>query len=189
MLPWGHLALGYLLYSGLSRVWRHHSPPATGTVALAVGTQFPDLVDKPLAWWFGVLPDGRSLGHSLLVGVVVLLALRQVAKASGRGREWVAFALGYLSHLFGDTLSPLVQLDLRELGFLGWPLVPAVADDHTGGIVAHFANLDVGVPFWAEFGLALLALGVWYREGAPGLRLCWQWVLYSLGVDEVSTPR
>ena len=48
MWPWEHLAIGYLAYSLLGRLaWRR--PPTVGTaITVAFGTQFPDLVDKPL---------------------------------------------------------------------------------------------------------------------------------------------
>ena len=48
MWPWEHLTIGYLAYSLLSRLaWRR--PPTVGTaITVAFGTQFPDLVDKPL---------------------------------------------------------------------------------------------------------------------------------------------
>ena len=48
MWTWEHLAIGYLAYSLLSQLaWRR--PPTVGAaITVAFGTQFPDLVDKPL---------------------------------------------------------------------------------------------------------------------------------------------
>ena len=40
-------------------------------LALAIGTQLPDLIDKPLTYQFAVLPSGRSLGHSLFFAAVL----------------------------------------------------------------------------------------------------------------------
>ena len=60
MWPWGHLALGYLLHSPLARARFGRPPTDRATLLLVIGTQLPDLVDKPLAWWLGVLPAGRS---------------------------------------------------------------------------------------------------------------------------------
>jgi hypothetical protein len=59
MWPWEHLAVGYLLYSVSCVLWGRY-PTRIGVAALAFGTQFPDLVDKPLGWWLGVLPSGQS---------------------------------------------------------------------------------------------------------------------------------
>jgi hypothetical protein len=50
MLPLGHAALGYLLYTVAGRVSGKQVPLRYAIVPLAVGTQFPDLVDKPLAY-------------------------------------------------------------------------------------------------------------------------------------------
>jgi hypothetical protein len=71
MWPWGHLALGYLLYSPFARARFGRPPTDRATLLLAFGTQLPDLVDKPLAWRLDVLPAGRTLGHSLLSVVAV----------------------------------------------------------------------------------------------------------------------
>ena len=72
MWPWGHVALGYLFYS-LYVHWRHDRPPsAPAAIAVGVGTLLPDVIDKPLAWWAAVLPNGRSLAHSAVVMGLVL---------------------------------------------------------------------------------------------------------------------
>jgi hypothetical protein len=49
MWPWGHLAVGYLLSAGAAYLRDHSSPRGLAVVALAAGTQLPDLLDKPLA--------------------------------------------------------------------------------------------------------------------------------------------
>jgi len=71
MWPWGHLAVGYLLWSVLVRDRRFRPPTGAETLLLAVGTQFPDAVDKPLAWSLGVLPNGRSLAHSVFLATAL----------------------------------------------------------------------------------------------------------------------
>src|SRR6056297_3615611 len=97
MWPWGHAVVGYLAYSGTTHVGWKRPPSHAATVALLFGTQFPDLVDKPLAWSLGVLPSGRSLAHSTLTAVLLVCVLYVVF---ARRRAVVgAFALGYASHL------------------------------------------------------------------------------------------
>ena len=64
MWPWGHLVFGYLLYLLVRpRAWRNGDRFAV--IVLMIGTQVPDIVDKPLAWWFGVLPSGVVSGVSV----------------------------------------------------------------------------------------------------------------------------
>ena len=172
MFPWSHLALGYLLYVLFGRLRMGWTRTEVGAVALAFGTQMPDL-DKVLAWWFGVIPNGRTLLHSMLVAFVLLSLVRWYAGPIDRRHEGDAFALGYVSHLFGDVLYPLAVGNIPELRFLAWPVLRPVDYDHTGGFVAFFTSVDPGLIFWLELGLTALAMGVWYSEGLPGLRVCW----------------
>ena len=73
MWPWEHLAVGYIAFSVMQRVGGRQGVPALAVVALALGTQLPDLIDKLLGWGIGILPGGRSLGHSLLFALPVVV--------------------------------------------------------------------------------------------------------------------
>ncbi|WP_224267991.1 metal-dependent hydrolase [Haloprofundus salinisoli] len=180
MLPWGHAALGYLLYSYGLR-FRRTGPPSglAAMCALAVGTQFPDLVDKPLSWTFQVLPGGRTLAHTLFVAVPLLLAVGVVTRRIGHRRVGEAFAVGYSSHLLGDVLWQLSQGNVRVLAFLVWPLIPVDEPEYSYGIVEFFFQLELtsGV----AFGLVVTGVGLvrWWRDGAPPLS--------SLGVEIART--
>ena len=47
--------------------------PTVRLVAVAfIGSQFPDLVDKPLAYQFGLIPSGRVFMHSLPIALPFL---------------------------------------------------------------------------------------------------------------------
>lgn len=169
MWPWGHLALGYLVYSLAVHLRDRRAPDGVAAVALAFGTQFPDLVDKPLAWTLEVLPHGHSLAHSLITTVVVIAVVTVVLPRRGYGRVAAAFAVGYVSHLFGDALSPVLEGELSALRFLAWPVVPAVESATEGSFVAQLRelSLDAFLAFELAMGLAVFAL--WLRDGAPGL--------------------
>lgn len=187
MWPWGHLALAYLVYAASSRVRRGHRPTAAAALAVALGSQAPDLVDKPLAWSASVLPTGRSLAHSLLVVVPVLVALYVLGGRStgddpraDRRPLAVAFGAGALSHLFGDALYPLVDLQFRHLGFLLWPAVPPVEYEVEQSFAAHFALVELSPEFLFELLLVALALLVWRRDGYPGLAAVLSWPARAL---------
>lgn len=169
MWPWGHLAVGYLLYAGLARFQCGEQPTATTAVAVALGTQFPDLIDKPLAWSFELLPNGRSLAHSAVIGLVLVGGLLFVASRLERSDAGVAFGVGYVSHFVGDALYPALDGQLYELGFLLWPILPPIEYSTEQSFVAHLAQLNFGPTFWFEIGLFLLASLVWYADGSPGL--------------------
>lgn len=177
MWPWEHAAFGYLLYSLFARL-RGNRPRGTAAVlALLVATQFPDLLDKPLAWVVHVLPAGRSLGHSLLFAVPLLSAVTLVS-ANWRLGLGVAVVVGYLSHLAGDVLFPLITEGDLEVRFLFWPILPAEsgpvdAAAHLFDLVTSFVSFlstpRGGLYLIFEGTLLVGAFALWIADGRPGL--------------------
>jgi len=181
MWPWGHLAVGYLAYRVLAGVANRWPPTRTAMFVLIFATQLPDLIDKPLAYSFSVLPEGRALMHSLLVAVPVCLymfALYGVRSDTG----W-AFTIGYLSHLLGDSYRSLLAGQWADVSFLLWPVFPP-PDYPTSSFGVHWQQLlaaagDVTVlgivtgelPLVAYQALLAGVVVVWWLyEGAPGVR-------------------
>jgi len=169
MWPWAHAALGYLCYTLYLRVRFDEQPVGLPVVALGVGTQLPDLIDKTLAWYLGALPYGRSLAHSLLTGTLIVLIIVALFQARNANVSGMAFAIGYASHFIGDSFGSLVTSSWGDLVFLAWPLLSS-PEEETVGVLAHLQNIE-GSPLFL-FGLALTAIGLgfWYRHGVPGLR-------------------
>jgi len=157
MWPWAHAVFGYAWYL-LARPRAVKRADRYALLAALFGSQFPDLVDKPLAWGLAVIPSGRSLAHSLLTAAVVCAVVYYAAAVRGRRREvGLAFAVGYLSHLAGDALAPAFGGSYAELGFLLWPLSPAPAYDEPVGIravLAALAETEFSAAFLVEFGAA-----------------------------------
>lgn len=173
MWPWGHLVSGYLVYS-LGRRAAGRPPPTTVTaLALAFGTQFPDLVDKPLAWYLGVIPNGRSLAHSLITATAVCALVVWVAHRYRRGEVGVAFAVGYLAHLPGDAVGALRSENYDALAFFLWPVLPPVEYAGETSFAAHFAKLQASLTPTpsAELAIFVFALLVWSYDGMPGVDL------------------
>lgn len=170
MWPWGHLAVGYLLYTIYVHVRRREPPSGPGALLVALGTQAPDLVDKPLAWTFHVLPSGRSLAHSLFAAAIATALVRQWATRTERPYAPVAFGIGYFSHLATDGIDPLLAGDYAKLTYLGWPLLPAPDYGVESGFVAHFANITLTPTIGVQLLLMVLVVGIWVRDGAPGVR-------------------
>lgn len=186
MFPWAHLAVGYLTYTVWTKVWHGRVPGDAAAVALAVGTQLPDLVDKPLNWWLGVY-DGRAVGHSVLAAVVVCVLLAALARRYDRGALAGPFSLGVGTHLAADAAGPLTTGSLREAGFLLWPLVSAPTYpkdsllDHLGAWLAQLRLLSQLPPtslLESRFGLQLalfaLLLFIWALDGFPGVGTAWE---------------
>jgi hypothetical protein len=153
MLPWTHAAVGYLLLVSLAVVLGHRLSRAE-LLAVLVGTQLADVLDKPLAWWFGALPSGRSLFHSLLVAAPLSVVLLAVAWYYHHSEVGVAFALGYLSHLVGDTYVAIYYWRPAELTFLFWPALPPYPYDDFAGLLDFVTRLTVTRPLLAVFGLS-----------------------------------
>jgi len=171
MLPWGHAAVGYLAYR-LYTFLRHRRPPVgAAVVALAVGTQFPDLVDKPLAWRFGVLPSGRSLAHSLLLlGVVAALLYWVGRRRSARTRTAAfAFLVGWVSHLFSDAYLILFS-EQTCVNYLVWPLAACLYDEKDRSIIEYLFAVELADGHLFGLGLTVVAGAVWLFDGAPGVR-------------------
>lgn len=173
MWPWEHLAAGYLLYSGYVRLRRRRPPDANAVLVLAVATQLPDLVDKPLAWLLGILPTGTSLAHSALLAGPLVFLFFLLARRVGRPALGSAFAIGYTSHLLGDVAYRHFVED-ESLGFLLWPLVPQPRDDPIGlnsRLVDYLGDfvgfLGTGMGRWYLLLEAVLlgsALLLWHRD-------------------------
>ena len=169
MWPWGHLAAGYLVYTAYTRLHTGDPPADVPALVALLGTQLPDLVDKPLAWSLVVLPTGRSLGHSLVVGAVVLPVAWALAARRDARPLAAALSIGWLSHLLGDALYPLVNGEFAHVAFLAWPLLPLPAYEVEASFAAHFALLSPSPTLAFELALVALASFAWHADGYPGL--------------------
>ena len=109
MRPWGHLAVGYFLYSPFACARFGRPPTDRATLWLAVSTQLPDLIDKPLAWRLGVLPAARTLGHSLLTITAVSVLVYAYFERRDCAHVALAFGVGYVTHPLVDGLFPLLN--------------------------------------------------------------------------------
>ena len=169
MLPVAHAAIGYLLYSGLTRIWDGEPPQDLPTLWLLFGTQFPDLVDKPLAWTFGILPSGRSLAHSLVVLIPLTIALYVYFARRGQPANGVAFGVGALSHTLLDALPALLAGEFGRARFLLWPILPHVQYAEDRSIIGFLLSIELSAALLTEAVFGLVIVAVWWWDGKPGL--------------------
>jgi len=146
-------------------------PEGTAILALAVGTQFPDLVDKPFGWTFGVLPGGRTLAHSLLTIAVLVVAVRWLTRRYGRDALGRAFLFGTVVHTLGDGLYPAIEGNFSSLTYLLWPVLPMPEEDPGLSIISMFAEMTLTPTVAFEFALVALATILWWLDSKPGLML------------------
>lgn len=196
MWPWEHLAFGYLLYS-LARRAGDGPPDDAAVVALAFGTQFPDVVDKPLTWTFGVLPGG-TFAHTVFVAGPVVAGVLVWQRRGAHGRVGTGFSAGYLSHLAGDAVYPLAFGDLPEAGRFLWPLVPSRPSPRPGlldnlayylsGLLRQLTSPEGAVLAAFEVGLLATALALWAVDGTPGATPVGRLVGRATGSDDSGRP-
>lgn len=143
----------------------------TTVVLVALGTQLPDLVDKPLAWTFHILPSGRTLAHSLFALIAVCTLVGYYYRRRGRPDLGVAFAVAYGSHLIGDGYSFLLSGKYAYLSSLGWPLLPPPPFNGDESFLAHVPEFAFTPGLLAQVTLLTILYIVWIEDGAPGREL------------------
>lgn len=165
MWPFGHIALAYIVYASLSRTYFSRSPSRGVTLILAVSSLFPDLIDKPLAWYLHVLPTGRSLAHSLVVLVPISAIVVLLARRNGRGEYGLAFATGAVSHAVIDAV-PVLWDPANCADFLLWPLFSrgGCTDATSMAFLTPFARSLWPAYLLAEFVLVGVALVLWHTD-------------------------
>lgn len=171
MYPLGHLAFGYVAYSIASRLTRDRTPSGWPVFAVLFGTQFPDLIDKPLSWWFHVLPGGRTFAHSIYVVVTILAVTGYVSARLDRTDLAWAFSLGYVSHLVGDSVYAVDLLSGGKAGainFLAWPLTHPIVYVVRWHMVPYLESTALTPTFGIEVLFGVLVVALWISDGRPG---------------------
>ncbi|MGM0591275.1 MAG: metal-dependent hydrolase [Halobacteriota archaeon] len=180
MWPWEHVAFGYLLVSLYSHTRRRTSPDGAMVLAAGFGAMFPDLVDKPLSWTFGIFESGYAVAHSIFTLPVLAIVVLGSLRPRGLGRLGAAFLVGHTSHLVGDIIYPALLGDPPAVTAILWPLVQRPASEAGVGFLAQFVHyfgqwavriraLEFGPLLLFEAVLAVFVLLVWVYDGTPVL--------------------
>jgi len=123
--------------------------------ATVIGSQFPDLVDKPLAHQFSVLPSGRVFMHSLPFAIPVALGVLAYGWQTDRPRVAGAFVGAYGLHLLGDTYHTILNGQIPP--DLLWPFVAAQSRPP----VPFWAGVNgINVQLWTAFSGVMLGVTV-----------------------------
>lgn len=187
MWPWGHLAFGYLVYSLSSRAAFRESPAAGPTLVLAVASQLPDLVDKPLSWTFDVFETGYGAGHSVFVALPVIAAVALFASRTDHEQYGLAFCAGYAAHLVGDVFLSTVLSGEAAFDQVLWPVAEfsgyAVDRGFFGRFWEYFVGFAADVLSGDATGYLVLYLVLfttvsvlWVADGLPVAREAMRWL-------------
>jgi len=180
MWPWTHALFGYACYSLAVRTGFRRRPTDAPALLAVFAAVLPDLVDKPLAWTFGVVGSGYGPAHSLLVGVPAAAAFGAWLWQRGRHEAGLGFLVGYASHLVGDLLFQLWDEGELVFSVVLWPLGPA-SPDSSGNLLEHVVFFlfryagQIRAGEATTYLLATIALAggvvvLWLVDGAPGVR-------------------
>jgi len=190
MMPWTHAVFAYIAFSLSSHALARTAPTTRETALVLFGALLPDLVDKPLAWQYGVLQGGRTLAHSVFTAVPISVAVVLVAVRRGRPRLGLAFAAGYLLHLPGDLLPEYLSTGALEIETLLWPVTDGGGGQgdsfvrefmvnvvpYVRGITEAILSGELSGQLLALFTLWALAFGLWVYDGMPVVRDGYDWV-------------
>lgn len=120
-----------------------------------VGSQFPDLIDKPLAHQVGLLPSGRVFMHSVPFAVPVVVLVAIYGWTTDRMRVSTAFGFAWLSHLLADNYGALRGPNPHIPPDLLWPFVQPVARP----VEPHWAGPGgIHTVLWTLFAVVVLSI-------------------------------
>jgi len=183
-MPWDHAAFSYVAFSLFLHAVYRESPTASQAIVVVFASLLPDLVDKPLAWQFGVLEGGRTLGHSIFLAVPLSVAIGLFARSRGTPLLGWAFAFGYLLHLPGDVIPPFIRQGELKVDIVLWPVTDGgggTADSFYREVMRNVApyahriatdGLEGNLPahLWVVLGVWVFTLLLWVYDGMPVFR-------------------
>ena len=123
-----------------------------------VGSQFPDLIDKPLALELGLIPTGRVFMHSLPTALPVLLVVAWYGWRTRRSHLSAGFIFAHLSHILADNYRVLTGSEPSIPPDILWPLTQATPRP----ALPYWAGANsINIHLWTLFSVTVLGLCVY----------------------------
>ncbi|MDS0478401.1 metal-dependent hydrolase [Natrinema sp. 1APR25-10V2] len=193
MWPWEHLIVSYILYSLISHTVFRESPSGLDALAVVLASVLPDLIDKPLAWEYGIFDVGYAIGHSIFFAVPLAILVGMIANVTARPRTSLAFGLSYLLHPPADIIDAVFRQGVLLIDLAFWPVT--LVEGHPPGpsffeavflLFGHYTSDllagNLSAYLRIQVGLAGFTILVWLLDGAPVLRECLQVSTRAVGV-------
>ncbi|EMA58405.1 metal-dependent hydrolase [Halorubrum lipolyticum] len=157
MRPIEHFIVALFLVSFYLLVRTRRLPSLELGAVAFVGSQFPDLVDKPLAHQLHLIPTGRVFMHSLPFAIPVWLVVLAYGWKTDRRRGGVVFVLAHASHLIADNYAALASG--RVPSDLLWPFLAPVPRPPA----PYWAGPNsINLHLFTAFSVAVLAVTAYY---------------------------
>ncbi|ELZ39185.1 membrane-bound metal-dependent hydrolase [Halorubrum californiense DSM 19288] len=159
MFPIEHFIVAVVPVVAYVFVRDRHVPTGGLLAVVFVGSQLPDLIDKPLAHQFGLLPSGRVFVHSLPIAVPLCCLTGWYAWRTDRLRAGGAFAFAYGTHVITDNHQTLSPPNPTLSDDMLWPFRPAAPRPD----VPYWAGeASINVRLWTLFSALVLTVTVYY---------------------------
>ncbi|WP_434530811.1 metal-dependent hydrolase [Haloarcula sp. NS06] len=194
MLPHAHLAFAYIAFSSYAHSAFRRAPGQREALAILVGSQFSDIIDKPLIFLGEPFVSGRTVAHSVLVVFPAIFILTLICRQYIQdGKIAFAFGLSWILQPFVDAsifiIHGTVARDFIEISFLVWPFtIPA---DNIVQMLSNINYVETAIqqkPVWMaqrvpkkqnlrnwirtfEILITIIFAIFWYHDGAPGIDL------------------
>lgn len=157
MRPIEHLIVALLLAVCYLLIAERRFPSLKLGAVAFVGSQFPDIVDKPLALELGLLPTGRVGMHSLPLAVPVWILVVAYAWKTDRPHGGVIFVIAHASHLVTDNRGILSTG--RIPSDLLWPFQSPIARPP----IPHWAGPNsINVHLFTLFSVGVVLVTTYY---------------------------
>lgn len=180
MWPWEHALFAYIFYSLSCRFTVREPPSGRATLVLVFASTLPDLIDKPLAWQYGIFAGGYGVTHSMFIAIPVSVSVYAIARRWSFSQMGVAFAIGYLLHLLGDVLPVSIHRRHLYIQHILWPIGDHVPSDSHGSFIRGVTYYLIGyvetilafeptAVFVLQLGSAIIGLSLWIVDGRPGI--------------------
>lgn len=157
MRPIEHLIVALFLAVGYVAAATRRLPSLKIVALASVGSQFPDIIDKPLALEVGLLPTGRVGMHSLPIAVPVWVLVLLYGWKTERLRAGIVFVIAYGSHLVADNHAALAVGHVPSDLF--WPLSSPVPRPTT----PYWAGpRSINIHLFTLFSIGVLSVTTYY---------------------------
>jgi hypothetical protein len=80
-----------------------------------------------------------------------------------------AFGIGYVSHLIGDGIGPILAGDYAALGYVLWPLT-TVPNGDSQSFIDFFLTLELTAMVFGGVILTVISGLLWVYDGLPGVK-------------------
>ncbi len=158
MLPHEHFLVAFLPVCAYVLMRDRRLPSRWLVFVVFVGSQFPDLIDKPLAHQLGLIPSGRVFMHSLPFAIPIVALAVVYGWYTDRVRGGAVFAFAYLSHIVADNYRELFDPSTPIPPDLLWPFRPPAPRSTVPGWVGPD---QIWLHVWTVFSVVVLAVALY----------------------------